>query len=258
MVLNKDGRLGLGVVEPNARLQVNATERLAGYFTSDSLSNNTCVLYSEFTGTGNSMPFAIIGDCHPADGYGYGVSGVGGYIGVIGNGSGGASNSSVYGVRGTASGTTGTRYGIYGSAAGGSTNYAVYASGDLAYTGNLIHVSDAMFKQNINSFSVLNKISLLEPRTFNYTTDSRYIHMNLPSGNHYGLIAQELEKVFPELVIDAVHPSVEESKSERGGEEIHYKGVKYMELVPILIQAVKEQQELINQLTKRIEELERR
>jgi hypothetical protein len=82
--------------------------------------------------------------------------------------------------------------------------------------------------------------------------------MNLPSGNHYGLIAQELEKVFPELVIDAVHPSAKENRGERGEEEIHYKGVKYMELVPILIQAVKEQQEMINQLTKRIEDLERK
>jgi len=258
LTFDRNGNLGIGTESPSYPLHVSTNRRYAGYFTSDSLSNSTCVLKSEFTGTGNSMPFAIIGQCKPADGYGYGVSGVGGYIGVIGNGSGGASNSSVYGVRGTASGTTGTRYGIYGSAAGGSTNYAVYASGDLAYTGNLIHVSDAMFKQNINSFSVLNKISLLEPRTFTYTTDSKYTHMNLPSGNHYGLIAQELEKVFPELVIDAVHPSAEESRGERGGEDIHYKGVKYMELVPILVQAVKEQQELINQLTKRIEELERR
>jgi hypothetical protein len=82
--------------------------------------------------------------------------------------------------------------------------------------------------------------------------------MNLPSGNHYGLIAQELEKVFPELVSDNVHPSAEGSRGGKGGEEIHYKGVSYIELIPILIQAVKEQQEMINNLTKRIEDFERR
>jgi len=129
-----------------------------------------------------------------------------------------------------------------------------------------------MFKQNINSFSALSKITQLEPRTFIYTLDSRYTHMNFPSGNHYGLIAQDLEKVFPELVIDAVHPSAEESREERSGGEIHYKAVKYMELVPILIQAVKEQQneiqeqqatiqnqqKTIDELVRRLEELERK
>ncbi|MBI5475864.1 MAG: tail fiber domain-containing protein [Ignavibacteriales bacterium] len=253
-----NGNVGIGTESPSYPLYVSSNRRIAGYFTSDSLSNHTHVLYSKFTGTGNSMPFAVTGDCIPADGYGYGVSGVGGYIGVLGNGVGGASNTSVYGVRGMASGTAGTRYGIYGSAGGGSTNYAIYASGDLAYTGNLINASDIMFKQNINSFSALNKITQLAPKIFSYAPDSKYKHMNLPKGNHFGLIAEELEKVFPELISENVHPPAEELRGERVGEEIQYKGVNYIELVPILVQAVKEQQELINQLTKRIEEIERK
>ena len=250
MVLNKYGRVGLGIVDPGAKLQVVATEKYAGNFSSDSLSINTHVIHSEFTGSGYYDAKAVYGYSKPAVEFGYGGFFEGGYAGVYGSGK--------YGVYGYANVGGSIRYGIYGRALGGSTNYAVYANGDLAYTGNLINASDIMFKQNINSFSALNKISQLEPRVFSYTSDSRYTHMNLPSGNHYGLIAQDLEKVFPELVIDAIHPSAEETRGERGGEEIHYKGVKYMELVPILIQAVQEQQKIIEELTRRIEELERR
>jgi hypothetical protein len=255
MVLNKYGRVGLGIVDPGAKLQVVATEKYAGNFSSDSLSINTHVIHSEFTGSGYYDAKAIYGYSKPAVEFGYGGFFEGGFTGVYGSGK--------YGVYGYANVGGSIRYGIYGRALGGSTNYGVYADGDLAYTGNLINASDIMFKQNINSFAALNKLNQLQPKTFTYTSDSRYTHMNLPKGNHYGLIAQELETVFPELVSENVHPSVEETRGERGGTEIHYKGVNYMELVPILVQAVKEQQAIINEqqseietLTKRIENLE--
>jgi hypothetical protein len=56
-----------------------------------------------------------------------------------------------------------------------------------------------------------------------------------------GLIAQEVQEVFPEIV------------SEREDGTL---GIRYTELIPVLIKAVQEQQAEINDLKARIEKLE--
>ena len=65
------------------------------------------------------------------------------------------------------------------------------------------------------------------------------IHVH--SGHDVGIIAQEVEKVLPEVV----------ETRENG-----YKAVKYEKLTALLIQAVNEQQQTIEQLTNRISNLE--
>ena len=57
-----------------------------------------------------------------------------------------------------------------------------------------------------------------------------------------GVVAQEVEKVLPELV----------NTDENG-----YKSVEYANLTPVLIEAIKEQQAIIDQQNKRIENLEK-
>jgi hypothetical protein len=141
--------------------------------------------------------------------------------------------------------------GVYGKASGGSSNnYAVYASGDLAYTGSLINASDAKLKENILPLTgSLNKLMQLKPKAFNFTSDDQYAHMNLPTGEHYGLIAQEVEQVLPELVSENSHPSAAESRGEKSDDPpISYKGLNSMEFIPILIKAVQEQQTIIERL----------
>ena len=61
-----------------------------------------------------------------------------------------------------------------------------------------------------------------------------------PEGKHYGVIAQEIEKVLPELV-----------KEEVEGE----KAVAYTELIPVLIEAIKAQQEIIEKQRNDIKEI---
>lgn len=98
---------------------------------------------------------------------------------------------------------------------------------------SFIYSSDRNLKQNIQPISnPLGKIMQLEGVTFNWKKD------NTPS---VGLIAQDVEKVFPELVT---------------GEEGH-KGVSYGNLVAPLIEAVKEQQKEIETLKLRVIILER-
>ena len=61
------------------------------------------------------------------------------------------------------------------------------------------------------------------------------------SRKHIGVIAQEIEQEFPELV-----------KTDPNG----YKTVEYSAIAPILIEAIKEQQGIIEAQNKKIEELE--
>ena len=56
-------------------------------------------------------------------------------------------------------------------------------------------------------------------------------------GHDVGVIAQEIEKVLPEVV----------TTRDNG-----YKAVKYEKIVPLLIQAIKEQQIMIEELKKKV------
>ena len=253
-----NGNVGIGTGNPlsTTKLHVESNNRYAGYFDSDSAAGiNTHVVHAEYTGTGNNDASAVWGDSRPADGYGYGGYFQGGYRGVFGFADAGAYAGSSFGVYGIASGTAGFRYGVIGTASGGTTNYAVYASGDLAYTGSLINASDAKLKENVASLSgTLSRIMQVKSRMYDYRSGTEFSSMSLSSGKHYGFVAQELEEVFPELVVDVVHPGDDPANKVRGP-EIHYKGVKYMEMVPILVKAIQEQQQMIDKQQKEIDEL---
>lgn len=95
--------------------------------------------------------------------------------------------------------------------------------------------SDERLKQNIKSFKALDTISKLKPVEYNWndTAVSLNNQKNTETKN-YGLIAQELEEVLPELI----HP-IYDGK---------YKAIDYEQLIPILIQAIKEQQQQIKYL----------
>ncbi len=73
----------------------------------------------------------------PVPGYGYGVYAVGGWRGIYGIGEGQGYTGTVYGVQGYASGTAGTRVGVYGNATGGETNWASYFVGSNYMSGDL-------------------------------------------------------------------------------------------------------------------------
>ena len=61
--------------------------------------------------------------------------------------------------------------------------------------------------------------------------------MNFPEGEHYGVIAQQIEGIFPNLVL-----------TDANG----YKSVDYGHMAPILIEAIKEQQAIIEAQKKEI------
>jgi hypothetical protein len=60
-----------------------------------------------------------------------------------------------------------------------------------------------------------------------------------PGKYDYGVIATQVEEVFPELVSESAHESQDGDR---------YKTVAYDKLVPVLIEAIKEQQKQIDEL----------
>ena len=241
-----DGRVGIGSgTNPKAtsQLTVQSHHKYAGYFSSDS-SNGGVGLYADD---------AMIG--------GTGVYGVGSQVGVSGetSGSNGLANGWSAGIEGSASATgNNVNYGVYGYAVNASTNYAVYAMGDLAYTGSLIHASDAKFKENVKPIGqVLSKVMAIAPKSYTFRHDAAYRTMNFSSGMQYGVIAQQIEKVFPSLVVNAIDPGIDPKNPKATPHLIHYKGVKYLQMIPILLEAIQEQQQEIQQLKSEVEQLKK-
>ena len=165
-----------------------------------------------------------------------------------------------------------TNIAVYGSAANGTdNNYAGYFNGDVAYTGSLTNVSDKKLKKDISELnSGIEMIKALKPVSYGFRHEATEA-LNLPKGRHYGFLAQDVEKVIPHLVQnntivnpykkgilnDKIGESNKAFSTEKNASEFSsYKSVNYIELIPVLTQAIKEQQAQIEELKKKVEELE--
>ncbi len=124
----------------------------------------------------------------------YGVFGSGGSYGVYGRGS----SYGVYGEGPTGVRGSGSSYGVFGYSSG----WAGYFSGKVYSSGGYT-TSDQRLKQNIRDFSsAIDIINKLKPKQYEFRQDGNYKLMNLPQGSHFGLIAQDVEKILPDLVND--------------------------------------------------------
>lgn len=130
-----------------------------------------------------------------------------------------------------------------------SNDWGIYCIGRTWCTAGAWTGSDARIKDNIKPLeNVLQKIMLLKPSTYRFKT-KEYSGMNLPEGPQIGLIAQELEQVFPETVADVKGVT---RKNNRGEVDINcpdVKGVNYTALIPVLVKGIQEQQTVIEKLS---------
>lgn len=306
--IDASGNVGIGTANPVDRLHVEGI----GLFTQGiSASNGGIIgyntggvgLYGEGTTYGVyavGRNFGVLGSSNSG---GHGVDGWSSYLGVYGNGG-------TYGVYG-AGGTygvygAGSAYGVYGNntngigVVGNSTNYlggyfysansyGIRAATGLSsknwagvFDGNVLsfgsyQTSDKNLKKNIEDFTdALSIINKLKPRSYEFRREGKLASLNLPQGKHYGLIAQDLEEVLPDLVKEVENdlpPNVEPKPvlpDEPNGKDVtlpapsketgspaaqleksgkmNVKAVNYIELIPILIKALQEQQQQINEL----------
>jgi len=146
-----------------------------------------------------------------------------------------------------------SNYGVYAVADSASTALSGYFDGDLTYTGTLTGPSDKFLKKNIETMpTALSKVMKLQPKT--YAFDKSQTTMNLPEGEQFGFLAQDLQEVFPNLVHKQKHI---ENPTEKKEDIItkEYNSVDYMSLIPVLTKALQEQQVMIEELKKEVEEL---
>ena len=146
-------------------------------------------------------------------------------------------------------------YGVYGvSSASGSNppsgpNYAGYFDGDVVRTGTDNFTSDANLKQNFDTIiNALGIINQLKPKTYEYKQSS-FPSMNLPGGKQYGLIAQDVQLILPELVNNNTHPPKLDSVGNIIVPSFNYLSLEYQQLTGIIIKAIQEQQVKIDSLT---------
>jgi hypothetical protein len=112
--------------------------------------------------------------------------------------------------------------------------------------------SDEKLKKNIQPIqSSLSKILALQGVSFNWKEDI-WPSKAKQNPQEIGLIAQDVEKIVPEVVVEQqLIPDYENSPNET----VTIKAVKYENLVALLIEGMKEQQEQINSLKQTVQEL---
>ncbi|HEX2684654.1 MAG TPA: tail fiber domain-containing protein, partial [Ferruginibacter sp.] len=102
--------------------------------------------------------------------------------------------------------------------------------------------SDIRYKKDISPIAdPLQKLLKLNGVNY-YWKQEEFINMNFSDKMQTGFIAQDLEKIFPEMVFT----------DEKG-----YKSVDYSRLTPVLVETIKEQQKQIKAINKKLEEIER-
>ena len=155
--------------------------------------------------------------------------------------------------------------GIRMAKSGWSYSYALNVSG-TAYATGYWQASDKNFKENIVSIeSPLSKVLNMEGISFSWKQEKDLTEQipeakrggdeaqkssagkkdnkkskRFPEGRHYGVVAQDVEKVMPEIVMEGIDGD---------------KAVNYTELIPVLIEAIKEQQVIIVKQQGNIKEI---
>ncbi len=272
--------IGIGTTTPGYKLTVEGSDQILV-----NIDNTSTVADSR--GISVNLALAAAAGSHSTAIYGNMSSGSGWSYGVFGSSYQGTAVASgrAFGVKGVAGNADdGNNYGVFGELIGTSNGAAVFGC-DLkdhsaGWTGNTngtwagffwgdVHVSDRLGvgtttpsymlevngrikTNNINESSdikwkkdvktiieALEKILHLRGVTYKWRI-KEFPENNFEKGIQIGLIAQEVEKVLPELIDTDIEG---------------YKSIEYTKLIAVLIEAMKEQQNIIDSQSKAIKKL---
>ena len=138
------------------------------------------------------------------------------------------------------------------SSTSAQVTYVAYSTTAAAYRfyvdlGGTVHatstsiaaISDQTLKTNIKDLETgLSEVLALKPRRFDW--------INGDATNVAGFIAQEVEEVLPELVIDSLYSTDED------GNEIHKKNLKMGDILPTLVKAIQELKAELDELKQKV------
>ncbi len=118
---------------------------------------------------------------------------------------------------------------------------------DDMYADNFINISDMRSKKNVQSMNYgLKEVLLMETYSYQLKNDPF-------KEDKIGLSAQNLVDLIPEAVKTNDYELVEGTTNEFRKVDLEQYGLKYNSLIPVLIKAIQEQQEQIEELKKLLE-----
>ena len=202
------GKVGIGTTSPEAKLHLSGTADNAMIIDERDWNNKAMIYFREGGGTtyGGYVGYNGLADGLQFNTLNNSVEKLGIFItrdiGNVGIGT-----------------TTPGSYKLY-------VNGNVYVAGSGTYTGTWA-VSDLRYKTNIETLpNPLNKLVKLRAVKYDWK-NKEFPGKNFPEGRQIGIIAQELEKEFPELVIT---------------DKESYKAIAYDKLTAVLLEGMKAQQ----------------
>ena len=237
--LANSGNVGIGTTSPSYRLTVDNdaanTNNPALYVKNP--NSNTAAVIAEFVGDSDSIQIKNIGTGDYAIYNSQQSNGI-----ALFDGAGGVE----------------IRYAGTTTLESDSTG-GIKVTGQLSATGDVVaYSSDERLKENIKPIeSAVDKIKQLKGVTFDWNKKSEELGFE-PSTktNDVGVIAQDVEAVFPQLVQLApfdIARGEDGNATSKSGED--YKTVNYARLTAVLIEAVKEQQEKIDIMSKKLDKI---
>lgn len=133
--------------------------------------------------------------------------------------------------------------------------------GDVYTTTGYYAPSDSRLKKDIQAYSgAISVIQRLNVVSYNFDLE-KYPNAGFPSDRQFGFIAQELKEVVPNAVAEknvALNATVEAMSKEQTDLDFQkFYTVDYTKLIPIAIEAIQEQQAIIESQNARIEALEK-
>jgi len=146
-------------------------------------------------------------------------------------------------IRSGSSGITSLKFAVDNATLAGKfdTNADFYTN-----DGTVHSLSDIRVKTDVEDLiDGLDIVKQLKPRTFRYTEDSEFYNENTKDEVRYGFVANEVEAVAPQYT--------DTGKGKIGGKEVDdLKSLSTTKMIPMLVKAIQEQQEQIEELKAKI------
>jgi hypothetical protein len=255
-----EGRVGIGTSNPFSKLMVTNTvpDNAINWGIWSAINGGSNMISVAASALANQSTSSVSGVRAVAQGladtqfttgvYGEAISGqyaVGVYGRAI-NGNPSFSGSTV-GVAGIATQNQTPPGAVAGVYAENITN-AIYHVGPITGTGGAWTISDASFKQGINDeVPGIETLLQIQPKSYEFRTEE-FDFMNLPAGKQFGVLAQDLQELLPDLVKEARKPEIADPETgEIVSPGMDHLAVNYDGLIPVLIKSVQEQQAMIDE-----------